>query len=468
MEATQDGFACIQSPEFIGGLEVSEDCLTLNIFTTNLTSINRPVMFWIHGGGFAVGSKDLYRMRGLIEEDVILVTINYRLHALGFLSFGNDVVSGNMGLRDQQLAILWVRENIREFGGDPEKITIFGESAGGMSVQAQLLSPLNTGILAGAIAQSGSILFLNTMEQNSVASAVRTAEALGCPTELDTRTLECLQKVDILADLDKISDNDTALLIDPSLTQKFSFFPVVDSFSSSPFLPLDPLTALMTGKFSHVPYISGFVKNEGALVGLAVKYSGKSGQEILGVVQETGPHLPYSILMTDQRLKRLATRFYNHSEGDTEVEQERPAMDLITDSWFGSFDQKSVELMSRYSKHVYNFYLTQQTNNSLFSPGAELVVYTPTHGDDLPFIVNEKTVEDAEGLSEEERSTSRHMIRYWTNFAKYGEPSPVGRGEVPTWYPVTPTTKVSLRVPIFAIFVTKIFKLTLRCSITWS
>jgi len=215
----------------------------------------------------------------------------------------------------------------------------------------------------------------------------------------------------------------------------------VDSFSSSPFLPLDPLTALMTGKFSHVPYISGFVKNEGALVGLAVKYSGKSGQEILGVVQETGPHLPYSILMTDQRLKRLATRFYNHSEGDTEVEQERPAMDLITDSWFGSFDQKSVELMSRYSKHVYNFYLTQQTNNSLFSPGAELVVYTPTHGDDLPFIVNEKTVEDAEGLSEEERSTSRHMIKYWTNFAKYGEPSPVGRGEVPTWYPVTPTTK---------------------------
>ena len=80
----------------------------------------------------------------------------------------------------------------------------------------------------------------------------------------------------------------------------------------------------------------------------------------------------------------------------------------------------------------------------LFSPGAELVVYTPTHGDDLAFIVNEKTVEDAEGLSEEERLTSRHMIRYWTNFAKYGEPSPVGRGEVPTWYPVTPTTKVSL------------------------
>ena len=86
---------------------MSEDCLTLNIFTTNISSLNRPVMLFIHGGGFHVGSKDFYRMRDLIEEEVILVTINYRLHVLGFLSFGNDLVSGNMGLRDQQLAIRW-------------------------------------------------------------------------------------------------------------------------------------------------------------------------------------------------------------------------------------------------------------------------------------------------------------------------------------------------------------------------
>ena len=441
LEASEDGYACVQPPDFIAPEMTSEDCLTLNIFTTNLTAINRPVMLWIHGGGFTLGSKNLYRMRGLIEEDVILVTINYRLHALGFLSFGNDVVSGNMGLRDQQLAIRWVRENIREVGGDPNKITIFGESAGAMSVQAQLLSPLNTGLLAGAIAQSGSILFLNSMEQSSVSSAVRTAAALGCPTDLDSRTLECLQRVDIKADLGKISDNETALLIDPSSSQMFPFYPVVDSFSSSPFLPLDPLTALVTGRFSPVPYISGFVKNEGALVSLAVKYSGKSGQEILRVVQQTGHHLPYSILATDERLRRMATRFYNHTAGDTEIEQERPAMDLVTDSWFGTYDQKSVELMSRFSKHVYNFYLTQQTNNSVFSPGEELVGYTPSHGDDLVFIVNEKTVEEADSLSEEERRTARHMIRYWTNFAKYGEPSPVGRSEAPTWYPVTPTSR---------------------------
>merc|ERR1711884_767574 len=112
LEASQDGSPCLQPSTGFSDLgdlsSMSEDCLTLNIFTTDLDG-SKPVMLWIHGGGFTSGSKDIYRMRALIEEDVVLVTINYRLHALGFLSFGNDVVSGNMGLKDQQLALQWVR-----------------------------------------------------------------------------------------------------------------------------------------------------------------------------------------------------------------------------------------------------------------------------------------------------------------------------------------------------------------------
>ena len=104
----------------------------------------------------------------------MLVTINYRLHALGFMSFGNNLVSGNMGLRDQHLAIQWVRFNIHHFGGDPNKITIFGESAGGVSVHAQVLSPANNGILAGAIAQSGSALYLNVESRGLEVDFART------------------------------------------------------------------------------------------------------------------------------------------------------------------------------------------------------------------------------------------------------------------------------------------------------
>ena len=378
-------------------------------------------------------------MRGLIEEGVVLVATNYRLHALGFLSFGNSVVSGNMGLRDQQLAIRWVRDNIRAVGGDPGRITIFGESAGAMSVQAQVLSPYNTGLLSGAIAQSGSILFLSFIEEKSaLAAALNTAGALGCPPDLDMRTLECLQGLDMRASLANISDDSTSLQADPTSRARFEFYPVIDSFSSSPFLPEDPLSALMTGRFNPVPYISGTVKNEGALTTLLIRSTGKSGNDILRVAEQTGTHLPYSILgQADSTLRRIATRYYNHSAGTSDRDLEQPAIDLITDSWFTTYDQKSVELMSRHSRHVYNFYLTQQTNHSLF--GAE-PKYTPAHGDDLTFLVDQETA----GFSDEERLTSRHLVEYWTNLAKYGAPSRVGvLTEAPTWFPVTPHSKVN-------------------------
>merc|ERR1711923_443345 len=136
-------------------------------------------------------------MDELLTEDVVYVSINYRLSALGFISFGNNIVSGNMGLKDQHLAIQWVRANIHNFGGDPNKITIFGESAGAISVQAQVLSPWNNGILNGAIAQSGSILNLHFEPEGEPLKYTRNmAETLGCPTTLDQSTLECLQEVD--------------------------------------------------------------------------------------------------------------------------------------------------------------------------------------------------------------------------------------------------------------------------------
>ena len=355
----------------------------------------------------------------------------------------------------------WVRDNIRAVGGDPSRITIFGESAGAMSVQAQVLSPHNAGLLSGAIAQSGSILFLSFAEEKSaLAPAVNTALALDCPPQLDLRTLECLQGRDIKADLTKISDDTASLQADPSYRASFEFYPVIDSFSSAPFLPVDPLAALMTGQFNQVPYISGTVKNEGALTTLLIRSAGKTGQEILRVAEETGPHLPYSIIgEADLSLRRIASRYYNHSAGDTDRDLEQPAVDLITDSWFATYDQKSVELMSKHSRHVYNFYLTQPTNNSVF--GAELE-YTPAHGDDLTFLVKNNLGERA-GFSEEERQTGRHLVEYWTNLAKYGSPSRLGEvSQAPTWFPVTPASKVEV------IFNIDILFNTLKAIFYWS
>ena len=157
----------------------SEDCLNLNVWTAGLDRARRPVMVWIHGGGFTIGagSQEIYNGSVLARRgDVVIVTINYRLGPLGFLRL-NDVTngripsSGNEGLLDQIAALQWVRDNIAEFGGDPDNVTIFGESAGGMSVGALLAMPSARGLFHKAIAQSGSCDTVST-----VARANRTAE----------------------------------------------------------------------------------------------------------------------------------------------------------------------------------------------------------------------------------------------------------------------------------------------------
>ena len=157
----------------------SEDCLNLNVWTARLDGARRPVMVWIHGGGFTIGagSQEIYNGSVLARRgDVVIVTINYRLAPLGFLRL-NDITngripsSGNEGLLDQVAALQWVRDNIAEFGGDPDNVTIFGESAGGMSVGAMLAMPSARTLFHKAIAQSGSCDTVSTM-----ARANRTAE----------------------------------------------------------------------------------------------------------------------------------------------------------------------------------------------------------------------------------------------------------------------------------------------------
>jgi len=173
------GEACPQStlftakPEDIGKLTGDEDCLFLNIYTEEIPSskssnsqLLKPVMFYIHGGGFSIGagagstgqpgSGEDY----LLESGMVLVTINYRLGALGFLAIEGSNIQGNQGLKDQVLALRWVKENIAKFGGDPGRITISGLSAGAMSVHAHILSPMGKGedLFHRAISQSGTMM----------------------------------------------------------------------------------------------------------------------------------------------------------------------------------------------------------------------------------------------------------------------------------------------------------------------
>ena len=187
--------------------------------------------------------------------DVVVVAVSYRLSAFGFLSVGNEEAPGNAALFDQLLALKWVQTNIKNFGGDPLKVAIFGESAGSGSVGLHLVSPLSTGTFSKGILQSGSPLsqWAAISQDKATERAYMLAEAVGCDTEEDlSKVIECLKDATAEIITEKqltLTGNDNA------------FRPLVDGN----FLPETPLEIISSGKFNRVPTIIGLNKDEGTL-----------------------------------------------------------------------------------------------------------------------------------------------------------------------------------------------------------
>jgi len=201
-DATRFGFVCPQAPtqlETLMGLTVgepSEDCLYLNVWTPACDGAKRPVMVWFHGGAFVIGagSQGVYNGKHLAAHDVVVVTANYRLGAFGFLNLrdatdGRAPGTGSEGLADQIMALQWVHDNIAAFGGDPDNVTIFGESAGAMSVSALLTAKTARGLFHKAIAQSGAGHIGYSREKSArVARAI--LDGLGIAPEAGERAME--------------------------------------------------------------------------------------------------------------------------------------------------------------------------------------------------------------------------------------------------------------------------------------
>ena len=266
--ATKPGAACPQlvKGEYTG----SEDCLFLNVFTPQLESIghvNYPVMVWIHGGAFQFGSasSEHYGPERLLEQEVIVVSINYRLGPLGFLTTGDHAAPPNVGILDQQLALRWVKDHIAAFGGNPNKVTIFGESAGGISVMAHMASPYSRGLFQQAIAMSGvwgEIPFLHKSKKPS-AYALELANKVGCDVspDLSSDIAKCLR-----------SKSPELLIREAAGMRLFSFVPepftpTWDGYMEAPLLP-QPLHEVWDdlSPSSMVPLMIGGNKDEGILL----------------------------------------------------------------------------------------------------------------------------------------------------------------------------------------------------------
>ena len=188
-------FAEILFKPYAQNYSFSEDCLYLDVYSPNV-SLRLPVLFYIHGGGYQGGTALMTPSDILALQGVVVVVIQYRVAALGFFTTGDSAAPGNYGMLDQVEALKWVRDNIENFGGDPNKVTIFGTSAGGMSVGLHLLSPLSKGLFHQAIAESGVDLCPHAVQPISqgIGYAKELAQNLDCPTGNHEEMVACIRK----------------------------------------------------------------------------------------------------------------------------------------------------------------------------------------------------------------------------------------------------------------------------------
>lgn len=246
-----------------GDIKYGEDCLHLNVWTAE-GNRKRPVLVWIHGGGFNYGSASYDNYTGAViaaKTGLVVASMNYRLGVLGFLNADTPEAPGNVGLLDQNLALKWIKKNIRNFGGDPTRITLFGESAGAMSVHAHLLSPMSGGLFHRAIAMSGVMVMPDFSDpvHRSVAKGDAVAAIVGCRSAdmtLDSQpdsVIDCLRT--------RSADE---LVVAASEAVPGKFFPFVPTYHDQ-FLPKVPAVAVRKGFFdASVDLLTGVTSDEGA------------------------------------------------------------------------------------------------------------------------------------------------------------------------------------------------------------
>jgi len=440
---------CYQVDALTGFHVGREECLKLSVYTPDISSgTPLPVMVWIHGGGFVAGEAgSLFTgPHYLMDQDVVLVTLHYRLGPLGFLNLGNEDVAGNQGLWDQRMALQWVKENILSFGGDPSKVTIFGESAGSMSVNFHLISPQSKGLFSQAIMQSGTVLstFMKSSKY-SVKYGNKFAESVGCTKEKNT--VECLQTVplkDLYSSL-LMFDQDCPFRDDLGFAYLGPWKPSGDSFLGNPFVPKDPEDILKHGEDNNVPVIVGFNKEDGLLLTTRfikdpiVKHNFVANQHTCGPIyllgKETEEITEKDIALADKIIKSYSSGVNTTFEEFT---------DIFTDAVFGVSSQKLAEYLLQNERTVFKYMFAYTGSTSLgdfFSYNLFQQAYFfmsrlfrtyPTrelgacHADDLLYLFRMTSIINMIP-SPSDRKVSEDLVRMWVQFATYGNPSLGGK-----------------------------------------
>jgi para-nitrobenzyl esterase len=380
----------------------SEDCLYLNIWTPAKSGNERvPVLVWIYGGGFSFGStsEPVYNGEKLAQKGVVLVSIAYRVGQLGFLAHPElsaespNHVSGNYGLLDMIAGLKWIQKNIGAFGGDPDKVTIFGESAGGIAVSMLCASPLAKGLFHGAISQSGGSFGPPRVTTYPGENLKRLKDA-----EAEGVTYAGKAGVSTLADLRKVEADKL-----PSGWGLGSAWPIIDGYV----IPDDQYKLYEAKKYNDVPILVGYNSDEGASFSRE-----KSPEEfIAGVKNRYGK-------FADDLLKAYPI-------GETTIP--KTARDLARDAAFGWHTWSWARLQAKTAKSkVFYYYFDQHPDHPEDSPRAG---YGSPHGQEVAYVFQQLDTSKPE-TSQSDVAIAESMGTYWTNFAKYGHPN---GGIIPEW-----------------------------------
>jgi len=398
----------------------SEDCLYLNVVVPKPHPKNAAVIIWIYGGGFWSGTTtlDLYDLRTMAaEQNIIMVGIQYRVASLAFLYFGTEDVPGNAGMFDQLMAIKWVKNNIAKFGGNPDNITLMGESAGACSVSLHLLSPLSRDLFSQAIMQSATALApWGVLEKHeAMRRSMMLAKNLKCPHDSnDVRaSIDCMmrKKADEIvgAEWDNISHGFTGGI--------GVFAPVVDGS----FLDVSPGQAMKRGNFKKANILLGSNRDEGnyfILYFFAQMFPRVHEGDVfinrtqfLTAIEDA---FPFSNQLQKKAIKYEYTNWLN---SDDPVSN-RVAVDRITGDW--EFTCPVVDFAHKYAEtgnNVYMYYFTEVASVSPWPKWSGAM-----HADEIVFVFGQP-LNLSQGYNKKEIELSRQIMSYWANFAKTGNPS---------------------------------------------
>ncbi|XP_063220824.1 esterase E4-like [Bacillus rossius redtenbacheri] len=427
--ATEDGLACPQ-PGVYPTVPASEDCLFLNVYSTKLPdggdNPKRPVLVFFHAGGWYsnTGRSTVYGPQYLADQDIVLVTTNYRLGSLGFLSTGDGVMKGNNGMKDQVMTLRWVQQNIAAFGGDPGSVTIGGYSVGGASVWMHMFSPMTTGLFHRGISMSGSINTFWNVDGDPMRLARRQSALLGCPSNSSTGIRDCL----LQKGAQEIASTFSGMQewgYDPVLV----WTPVIEpdlGDGEERYLVDHPRDLLLSGNFTQVPWLTGITTDEFAPDAFDVLWNSTLTEDMDRNFDRVAP-ISYMYERGTENSRRISQGLRQFYLGDQPLSNasDTGLGHLYADALIGFGEDRNAKLVSRMSTEPVYFYKFsyQGRYSHRYYPGTTKP-YGVVHHDDLIYLFYISVLFPYFTSTDPETLTVERLTTLWGNFVRTGNPTP--------------------------------------------